>query len=77
MVSDNRPRIEFRACPDLGLLGDALPLMRQQITIDTCDSRQDRGYHKCHRCVHQRLGVRRDHVEAMSRRMEKIVRAES
>jgi hypothetical protein len=75
MVSDNRPRIEFRSCPDLGVLGDAMPLMRQQITVETCESRQDRGYHKCHRCVHQRLGVRREQSEAISRRMESILRA--
>jgi hypothetical protein len=35
----------------------ALPLMQHHITVDTCERRQDRGYHKCHRCVHQDLAL--------------------
>lgn len=75
MVSDNRPQFEFRTCPDLGHAGDSAPLMRQQITLDTCESRQSRSYHKCHRCVHQQLSVRRDLSENLSQRMETILRA--
>jgi len=55
MVSDNRPRIMFRVCPDRGDDGKEQPLMLQHITIDTCERRQDRAYHKCHRCVHQEI----------------------
>lgn len=49
--------------------------MRQQITLDTCESRQSHSYHKCHRCVHQQLSVRRDLSEKLSQRMETILRA--
>ncbi len=56
MVSDNRPQAQFRLCPDLGMSDrDGAPLMQHHITMDTCERRQDRGYHKCCRCVHQEL----------------------
>ncbi len=56
MVSDNRSLGLFRLCPDLGDGdGKQMPLMQHHITADTCELRQDRGYHKCCRCVHQDL----------------------
>ena len=56
MVSDNRPLGLFRLCPDLGDGdGKQVPLMQHHITSDTCELRQDRGYHKCCRCIHQDL----------------------
>jgi hypothetical protein len=75
MVSDNRPQIEFRACPDLGEEPGAGRLMRQRITIDTCESRQIHNYHKCHSCVHHALDVRRDRGESISTRWTSILRA--
>ena len=54
MVSDSRQSASaFRQCPDLGDDTGESPLMQHLITLETCESRQDRGYHKCCRCVHQ------------------------
>jgi hypothetical protein len=74
MVSDNRPQFEFRACPDLGDESGGDRLMRQRITVETCESRQDHNYHKCHSCVHQRLGVGRERTEAIASRWVSILR---
>jgi hypothetical protein len=31
------------------------PLFAQNITQATCNKRQEKGYHKCSRCVHHEL----------------------
>lgn len=63
MVSDNRGTFEFRICPTIASDEPSLPLVKQSITVDTCHRRQERGYHKCHRCTfHEFARVRRDLV---------------
>lgn len=52
MVSDNRPRVRFRACPDVEEMTAERPLFQQNITEETCIKRQEKAYHKCHKCVH-------------------------
>lgn len=51
MVSDNRGRTEFRVCPTVDAEGSQAPLVQQNITAATCYSRQERVYHKCHKCA--------------------------
>lgn len=55
MVSDNRERTTFRLCPDTVGGAAERPLFQQHISLPTCQSRQSRQYHKCHRCVHAEL----------------------
>jgi len=55
MVADNRGRTQFRDCPTRRDADDAEPLVLQHITEDTCYTRQERAYHKCHACAYHEL----------------------
>ena len=66
MVSDNRPRATFRVCPDVENTGLRQPLFQQNITEDTCEKRQGRGYHKCCKCGYHEFARVRPHLVKIS-----------
>lgn len=41
----------MRVCPTVD--GNAAPLITHRIGVDTCLSRQQCNYHKCHRCIYR------------------------
>ncbi len=55
MVSENQRHTEFRVCPTVAPEGTQPPLVQQNITAATCHARQERAYHKCHKCAYHEL----------------------
>jgi len=55
--------VECRICPTVEVQNDR-PLVTQNITSDMCNRRQEKGYHKCHKCeFHESARVKRELVQ--------------